>query len=144
MGLKLLRNIKIYNNSRRRGVRAKINRIDKDGKRVYFEKYFSFAVFGSENKALEAAIIYRDLIEKLVKKGIPKKSRPTKAQSNSSTGVLGVSKQIVGGTKPIYTGAYRIGKKTHTKSFSIKMYGDKQAFENALKWRKDMESKHST
>lgn len=122
-------------------------RITYQGK--YYSKLFSDSLHGGRDKALERAILYRNQLEKKI--GRPRTDRVIVTKSpRNKTGVIGVRRtyHYTGSYKedgsPNTTEVYEVSwqpekNKIQKKTFSIRKYGEKEAFRLAYEFRKEKE-----
>lgn len=136
-----------------------ISRIDSNGThgwflRLYrkgetFSKFFSDSRYQSKEAALEAAKDYKRHFEKKY----PAHASPLnrgfrdKPQKNNSTGVVGVSETFIRSRGreqrkiPCFAVSWRPAPNVaRTKKFSIEKYGRDEAFQMAVKFRKEKEN----
>lgn len=107
-----------------------------------FHQFFSDKAFGSEEKSLEAAKLYRDAIE--IELGIAKVV-PGIGGSRSKSGITGVNRAISISKKSYGTYTYyfwqahwtnRLGKR-ESKRFSVSKWGEEEALRKAIEARKN-------
>jgi hypothetical protein len=122
-------------------------RIVRDGKER--SRLFSFRPWGGKNKALAAAISWRDQV--IIAYNINTKRRTAPLKNNRSTGILGISKSIQTdyrkGFKYLVYGVNWVDSagKRHSKQFragNVETYSkkmDERAFASAKKFRSDYE-----
>jgi hypothetical protein len=112
-------------------------------------KFFSDRKYGGRDKAfMKAKSYYKKQMKKIIKKitgeevdKIPNTILVTKHKSNN-TGIVGIQKikreRKTGGSYQAYRVAWKDNDKVKTKFFSIEKFGDKDAFELARKFKKDI------
>lgn len=106
---------------------------------VKYAKYFGDRIFGSPSRSLQAARIWRnELLRKLEAK---EQARICNRSARNSSGVVGVSRVTVVTNGASYefwqaTWSPEPGKRRCVK-FSIRRYGDREAFRLAVDARKD-------
>ncbi|YCM45311.1 hypothetical protein V2O64_04660 [Verrucomicrobiaceae bacterium 227] len=106
---------------------------------VKYAKYFGDSVFGSPERALQAARIWRnDLLAKIAAR---EEARICTRSARNSSGVVGVSKVTVvtnGATYEFWQATWspEAGRRRCVK-FSIRRYGDREAFRLAVVARED-------
>ena len=110
-----------------------------------FSKLFSDMKCGSSEKALELARVYRDKLHAELEKieSRPRGRRIAYRDARNSTGVLGVCKTRKKGPNGTISEVYSVTWRPEPgvqkcTSFSIKKYGDKQAFRLAVAHRRRM------
>ena len=113
--------------------------------RVFFKKkihkpmYFGVKTYGGWKKALDAAIKYRNKIEKEI--GKVRTNHQVASINWSGTGCLGVRKAKRVGP-PVFEATLFVNKKRYYKAFPASKYGEKKAFQMAVKKRKEFEKKY--
>jgi len=101
---------------------------------VKYGKYFGDGVYGGKKQAIEAARSWRD--ELLKKMGAVEQARICTRSTRNRSGVVGVSKVTVvsNGTRYEFwqaTWSPEVGRRRCMK-FSIRRYGDREAFRRAV------------
>lgn len=124
--------------------------------RVWFKgkrhtKFFNDKWYGDREKSLEAAVEYRDELERDL--GKPRCDGVVVTHSSrNKTGVVGVSRirRKTGTVSPLgepnYSEVYEVtwqdeNKKIRRRRFSIAKYGEEEAFHLACNWRREQEQK---
>jgi hypothetical protein len=112
-------------------------------------KFFSDRKYGGRAKAfMKAKSYYKKQMKRIIKMitgeevdKIPNTILVTKHKSNN-TGIVGIQKikrkRKTGGFYQAYRVAWKDQDRVKTKFFSIEKYGDKDAFEKARKFKKDI------
>lgn len=140
--------MKVKNNSREKG----ISRIDSGSThgwfvRAYrngktFSKLFSDRKMGSQEKAYEAAVAYRNSLHQQVSQmpREPRKRRLVLRDSRNKTGVIGVTRTARKLPNGTVTEAFSVSWRPapgvqKCTSFSIRKYGEEGAFKRAVQHR---------
>lgn len=108
-------------------------------------RYFSFSAWGTEAKAMTAAINWREQVEALVGRSKPRSSRPV---GQKSTGIIGVTRRInydkrCNHKALVYSCHWRLNGNAHNKTFYVgpvdKISADDEfhAFRTAVLFRKE-------
>lgn len=108
-------------------------------KKVYKPQYFGAHTYGSWKKALEAAIKYRNKIEKEI--GKPRTNKQILTVAWASSGHLGVMKLKRVGA-PVFAASLIVNNKRYYKSFPARKYGEEKALKMAIRQRKLFEKKY--
>lgn len=108
-----------------------------------YSKFYSDLKNGSKAKAFKLASAYRDELRDRLGPPSPK-PRIMRVNSSNQSGVIGVSltkRESISGKKTLfYTVSWRPEPNiAQNKSFSVAKWGDKKAFQLAVKFRKDRE-----
>lgn len=130
-----------------KGARSKGWQVRLDRKINYLSKLFSDSKYGGKEKALEAAIKFRDKAlkdrhESLHSHGAGARLILSSLPKNNTSGILGVSRSISteknGARFPYWQTAFRgPNKKTKVKSFRVNKYGELGALILAVEARRD-------
>lgn len=114
-------------------------------------KFFNDKWYGSRQKSLQAAVTYRDQLEKEL--GKPRCDGVVVTHSSrNKTGVVGVSRirrktgTVSASGEPNFSEVYEVtwqdeNKKIRRRRFSIAKYGEEEAFHLACNWRREQEQK---
>jgi hypothetical protein len=107
----------------------------KDG---YFSKMFSDCIYGSKEKSLKAAIVFRD--DYLSKK----KPRLMEEHSRNESGIIGVSRHFCerhGNFYENFHAHWQENGRRVIRKFSTRKYGEKRALELAVRARREGEER---
>lgn len=109
----------------------------------HHQAYFSDSRYGSQKKALEAAITHRDEMEPKYRL-MTSVERANIQMSTNTSGTVGVrwSTKVMTKGEKTYTFEFAVAAWTgvggrHTKTFSVEKYGKEQAWKLAVKARKN-------
>jgi len=114
---------------------------------VKYAKFFSDSNFGGDEGALGIARQWRDQLLKKLEASVQSSTRICTRSARNSSGVVGVSKISVRGSNGVTyqfwqaTWSPEPGKRCCVK-FSVKRYGDSEAFELAVQARLDATHKN--